>query len=353
MSKFWGVKDLSLNPLTKRDLLLFDGLAVPVLEDRVKGITEPDIRAEVEWLIDQAIIRNVDINTAVPATKNELALNLGSVLLTLGRILSAQKSSPANAERLLRRAGSRLLVEHGLRSCAAFIELTEESTATALLGSRVLEFEDLTAIREALGEVLDSLPIQIRELNVQDVSNELRPGLTYSGDDTLVVAAMKMIDKLESRAKDRSAGLLSVTRIVIGELPMPDERIGWEELIDYRRDPQTKLYHTRLRQWMRRVANAEYRASEIAEELTGLIAEHEAAMRLAKLKFSKRPLEILLTAAATILESAVRFKWSDGVKALFSARNAQIELLEAENSAPGREVAYILKSRNYFRELPI
>jgi hypothetical protein len=44
----------------------------------------------------------------------------------------------------------------------------------------------------------------------------------------------------------------------------------------------------------------------------------------------------------------VKFQWSKIAKKLFEVRHKQIELMKVEITAPGREVAYIVKARERF-----
>jgi hypothetical protein len=44
----------------------------------------------------------------------------------------------------------------------------------------------------------------------------------------------------------------------------------------------------------------------------------------------------------------VSFKWGKAAEALFSLRRRRVALLEGELTAPGNEVAYIVKARETF-----
>jgi hypothetical protein len=51
---------------------------------------------------------------------------------------------------------------------------------------------------------------------------------------------------------------------------------------------------------------------------------------------------------AEIAESLVKSQWSKIAKKLFEVSHKQIDLMKAEMTAPGREVAYIVKARERF-----
>ena len=56
----------------------------------------------------------------------------------------------------------------------------------------------------------------------------------------------------------------------------------------------------------------------------------------------------LVVTTAEIAESLVKFQWSNIAKKLFEVRHKQIDLMKAEMTLPGREVAYIVKARERF-----
>ena len=58
--------------------------------------------------------------------------------------------------------------------------------------------------------------------------------------------------------------------------------------------------------------------------------------------------ETLVTTTAEIAESLVKFQWSTLAKKLFDVKHRQIDLMKAEMTLPGREVAYVVKLRETF-----
>jgi len=66
------------------------------------------------------------------------------------------------------------------------------------------------------------------------------------------------------------------------------------------------------------------------------------------LKSQVGAVETIVVGTAEILEDVVRLKWGEIAKRLYSFKHRRIELLEGEMTAPGSEVAYIVKARNQF-----
>ena len=71
-------------------------------------------------------------------------------------------------------------------------------------------------------------------------------------------------------------------------------------------------------------------------------------MKLERMSRDTGVVETFVTTSAEIVESLVTFKWSKAAKRLFAMRHKQIDLMKAELTAPGREVAYIVKARERF-----
>ncbi len=89
---------------------------------------------------------------------------------------------------------------------------------------------------------------------------------------------------------------------------------------------------------------------EVSDKLEDLISRYERTLKLEKMKRDTGVVETLVTTSAEIAECLVKFKWSKVAKKLFEVRYKQIDLMKAEMSAPGREVAYIVKAREHFRD---
>jgi hypothetical protein len=139
-----------------------------------------------------------------------------------------------------------------------------------------------------------------------------------------------------------------IIKIVINALPEPDDSTSWEQILDYRSDPDSISKFLALRNWMNEVARAKLTQTEIEEKLEHLINQYQQHMRLHKLKTNNGMLETLVVASAQFLEDLVKLKWGNIAKGLFSIKHRQVALLGGELTSPGKEVAYIVKARQEF-----
>jgi len=125
---------------------------------------------------------------------------------------------------------------------------------------------------------------------------------------------------------------------------LPDDSVSWEQIIDYRNDPESLSRFLGLRHWMSEMARAELTAAEVEEKLEYLIDQYQRHIQVHRMKTNVGRLETVLVAGANFFS----FKWGETAQALFSSRRRQLELLVGELSSPGNEVAYIVRAREEF-----
>ena len=164
-----------------------------------------------------------------------------------------------------------------------------------------------------------------------------------TGWDTVVFG------QLGSKRIDFVQGKDSVAEIVLKALPVPEGSTPWEDILEYRRDPDSRRRFLRLKNWMNRALDQDRSPQDLHDEIQTLVAEYEDHMKLHRMKVEYGGLETLITSSAEILESLVRVRWTKAAKALFSIRRRRVQLLEAERKAPGRQLAYLAHVRGHFR----
>jgi hypothetical protein len=141
-----------------------------------------------------------------------------------------------------------------------------------------------------------------------------------------------------------------VIEIVIRNLPLPSATTPWEAIIDYRNDNDTRKSLRALRHWINKISSKNVPANEIEEELETLISEFDSYMKLHKLKADTDVLQTFVKAPLTIIENLLKLTPSNIVDPLFAFRKRQLSLMEAEINAPGKEIAYILRTNETFSE---
>jgi hypothetical protein len=160
------------------------------------------------------------------------------------------------------------------------------------------------------------------------------------------IAHVELPEHLFKKGSVPTSDLLAMT---VGFLPRPDEQTSWQQILDYRSDPDSQAKYLDLRNWMNETVTANLSPTEAEEKLEYLVSQFERHMALHKLKTKRSILETVIVSAAEIAEDLVKFKWGKLAKSLFAIGRKKAELLEAELTAPGSAVAYIWKSREVFK----
>ncbi len=149
-------------------------------------------------------------------------------------------------------------------------------------------------------------------------------------------------------AIDSRADKTNVIQIVLNELPIIDESASWEQIIEFRSDPDSYAKFLALRNWMNKVARGDVTFIEIEQELEFLLSEYQRHMALHKMKTNTGTVTTYLKMGVEFLEELRHLRPSKAVEALFSIKHSRIALMEGELNSPGSEVAYVIKAREEF-----
>lgn len=141
-----------------------------------------------------------------------------------------------------------------------------------------------------------------------------------------------------------------VLEVIIPKLPIPSETTSWEEIIEFRSDPDSQSKFLAMRDWMNEVARNKLSKIEIEQKAEYLIDQFQQHMKLHKMKTQPGIFQTAIVSGTEIIEDLVKLKWSKLAKKLFSFRKKKIELLEAELKATGRELAYVIKAQSRFKK---
>lgn len=186
--------------------------------------------------------------------------------------------------------------------------------------------------------------VSIRNIAEWIVARNVSARLRKQGKDAVLIAEKKgwEFDRI-------TPSLDRVLTVVIRQFPHIDDSIPWEDVIQFREDPEHRSKLIALRRWMRDMAVKDGSAVELSEQLEHLLHEYAAYMKLQRMKASVGRLKCTLTAPLEILENLVKFKWKEIANPLFTLVESHFQLVEAEQKAPGRELSYILGVQKRFR----
>lgn len=133
----------------------------------------------------------------------------------------------------------------------------------------------------------------------------------------------------------------NVLQVVLNQMPIPDDSVSWEQLIEFREDQDAKHARIGLRNWMNKVAREDYSVSEMVDELEYLLHRYESYIKHHKMKYKKLQQQVLIKMPFSLAEDLIKLRLEKLVDRLFEVRNGRMALADSEINAPGREVAYI------------
>lgn len=140
-----------------------------------------------------------------------------------------------------------------------------------------------------------------------------------------------------------------VVRLVLNELPLPDETTPWQAIADWRADEEARQRYRRLRLWISQMSRSDLPESEIAEGLATQLDDYASYMKLRHQLLKRSRAEVVLTTVAGILDDLARVRLSSAVEKMFSLLREEASLLAAELDAPGRQIAYVASTNERFR----
>jgi len=254
-------------------------------------------------------------------------------------------------------------VTHGWSSIKRDLLLFDQIGVIGLPFSReqnahISNLDDIYWLMEQ-GAVLDTtqLPVKFtvsseevgylspRELEPSDIFARLT-SIVIRRDLSWNVVPLLLNTLPSSQVQERKSS--SIISIVLNNMPIPDEMTSWEDIMQFRSDPNSFHKFLDLRNWMSEVAQGQLSPIEIEQKLEYLMSQYQRHMELHKMKTNASILETVVVSSAEFLEDLMKVRWGKIAKGLFSFRQKKVAMLEGELTSPGSEVAYIVKAREVF-----
>jgi len=265
--------------------------------------------AEIQWLIEQGIIFDPRLLSALK--NKDLQDNETDELITDS--IKLTKEYQVKIEQYVSQIGESSLWEYGQNTI-------EENVKLIKLGLTNAVFSELF-LRPLASHYRNS-----KKMDVYPLFYTEYPELTQ-----------------------KTSGAEDIIKIAINQLPIPDDSTPWEQIIDFRNDPDTEKKFLGFRVWMNEIARAKLTPIEVEQKLEWLLQEYEQHMQLHRMKTNASTLETIVVSIAEFAEDLAKRNFSKLAKGLFSVRHRKVALLEGELKSPGREIAFISKAQETFR----
>jgi hypothetical protein len=192
---------------------------------------------------------------------------------------------------------------------------------------------------------------QMRESNDEkaqlDGHSRLSAMILNNEDVNRDFISIPIVNQLNSINTVKSSEV-DVVNIVIKQMPIPAENVPWQDIFDFKSDPINNGHLTGLRTWINKMSRTDYKVNEIEDELQYLLFQYRQALNYHNIKFRMGALETIVVGLSELAERTIKLQFSKIAKGAFSARQTKAELLQAEMTSSGNEVAYIYKANNKF-----
>jgi hypothetical protein len=293
---------------------------------------EDNVVAELRWLYERELITNPHINKKIkisnPQHDEEIESSIHHALGLIGVMFGVDFNRVRDAARGKAPRVSDEGLEELMLSLNRMTKPKNRRKTKENIAKAVESEEFLNHVIGMIQHQTRMFSIELREIDGLDAYPLLSANIPIAAD------------ALPTKA--------DVVRIALNSLPSPDESTPWEQIMEYRSDPDSQSKFLALRHWMSEVARAQLSPSELEEKLEYLIEQYRQHMKLHRMKTNIGTLETVVTTSAEVLGDLVSFKWGKAAEALFSLKRRREELLEGELTSPGNEVAYIVKARETF-----
>jgi hypothetical protein len=362
MTKLTGIRSLfeallhpsgdfsHLIPSLKQQCLLFDSIGILGLDEGknpfASVLTSKQL-SEIEWLKENKIIYNVNYpdNVAPVDEKDEFLKYLSDIgmgddywsffLPVIKKSYNSYGTFSQKSKKL------RLGVDKELKTLKD--KLLDHKSKDNVAKDDVLQIINLIERfkHEANGLTEDLGKAQIKRESIIARFISIKT-MYFEKTDAVSLIPCYEFSKIPTSRKSE------VARVAINKLPIPDETTPWEQIMDFRNDANNQSALLNLRRWIRKISSENLSAAEIEEELEWLLNEYERNINLHRIKSNTNAIEVFVKTPLELLENLLTLKFSKLADPLFAIKKRKISLLEAELQAPGREVAYILKTKDHF-----
>lgn len=141
-----------------------------------------------------------------------------------------------------------------------------------------------------------------------------------------------------------------IMEVVLNKMPIISDTVSWQQIIDFKNDPDSKKKFLALRNWMIDISRGDYNSRELIEKYDYLRAEYDAHIKRHKIDTTFGIVKTFAITTAEILENIIKLNWSNAIKTGFEIFEKTSKLSEIEANAPGKEVGYIYKLESKFKK---
>lgn len=139
-----------------------------------------------------------------------------------------------------------------------------------------------------------------------------------------------------------------VMSLVQKAIPLPQDDVPIERILEFAQDERTRTHLAQLRNWVVDIEAKDLGLEEIATKLDAAQRLYSDHCQEANIEFTRKTTQRLLALPFDILSNIVKLKPSAVIAAVFAFGEERQKLSALELEAPGREAAFIHHARQTF-----
>lgn len=167
---------------------------------------------------------------------------------------------------------------------------------------------------------------------------------------------LRNIDNLDAHAvvprefssldqEDESTNKHDVMKIVVTALPVPNQDVSWQQIIEYRNDTNSLNRFLDLRNWISDTARGRFTPVEVEQNLRHVLNRFSKQMKMHRMKEDITILEAFVVAAPDLTK---RYAGYLNLPGLCSVEHVKLALLEGESASEGSEAAFVIRTKSLF-----
>jgi hypothetical protein len=133
--------------------------------------------------------------------------------------------------------------------------------------------------------------------------------------------------------------VMKITLVV----PVPDEQVPWDDILQYRQDPDSQNRFFELKEWISDVASGSLTRGEVGEKLEVVLDRYRKLMETHQMQMNWTRLEAYVVTTADVLGD---LDASLSRSTLFSVEGRKLALLEGESTSPGSVVTFVIQAKS-------
>jgi hypothetical protein len=132
-----------------------------------------------------------------------------------------------------------------------------------------------------------------------------------------------------------------VVRICISALPVPVDDAPWEQLIEFRNDPETNDSFLLIKDWMSEVARLSLKPHQFEEPLEYFLNRFRTNLETHRINATTIPLWAYVVTTPEVVEVLAGVGPAWGTRGLFWVEHYKIGLLPGELTSPGSILGFL------------